>query len=59
MQIQAKIILDILAQDREKAELILTTWKDFVASSSSQEQPSNFRTFEECISYRIRNAGAE
>ena len=59
MQIQAKMILDFLAQDREKAEIILTTWEDFIASSSSQEQPSNFFTFEEFIPYRFRNVGAE
>ena len=57
MQVQAKIVLDLLALDREKAELILTTWKDFVASSSSREQPQNFREFEEYISYRLRNGG--
>lgn len=57
MQVQAKIVLDLLALDREKAELILTTWKDFIASSSSREQPQNFREFEEYISYRLRNGG--
>lgn len=57
MQVQAKIVLDLLALDREKAELILTTWKDFVASSSSREQPQEFREFEEYISYRLRNGG--
>ena len=59
MQVQAEMILDLLALDREKAELVLTTWKTFSATSSSQEQPSTFRTFEEFIPYRIRNAGAE
>lgn len=59
MQIQAKTILDLLALDREKAELILTTWKDFIVSSSSREQPQDFRAFEEYIFYRLRNGGAE
>ena len=56
-QIQSKILLEMLALDRERAFTIMKAWAKFVEIASGRQHHTQFATLDEYILYRIMDVG--
>ncbi len=56
-QIQSKMLLDMLALDRERALITRNAWAKFVEMASGRQHHTRFATPDEYIPYRIMDVG--
>lgn len=56
-QIQAKLLLEMMAIDRERAITATKAWAKFVELASGRQHYVRFRTLEEYFPYRILDVG--
>lgn len=57
-QIQSKMLLELLAIDKLCAEVVITAWKEMVATTASRDKSCIFDGIEEYVDYRIIDTGA-
>ncbi|KAL2851125.1 isoprenoid synthase domain-containing protein [Aspergillus pseudoustus] len=57
-QIQSKMLLELLAIDAPCAEVVITSWKEMIATTAKQDKTRGFDTLEEYVDYRIIDTGA-
>jgi hypothetical protein len=57
-QIQSKMLLELLATDKPCAEVVITAWKEMVATTASRDKSCIFDSIEEYVDYRIIDTGA-
>ena len=56
-RIQAQLLLDMLAVDRERALTTMKTWATFLETASGRQHATHFHTLEQYIPYRILDVG--
>ena len=56
-RIQAHMLQDMLAIDRERAVTTMKTWAKFLEKGSGRQHITHFHTLEEYIPYRILDFG--
>lgn len=56
-RIQSKLLLEILALDRERALTTMKVWAKFVEIASGRRHHTRFVTLNEYIPYRITDVG--
>ncbi|KIK55695.1 hypothetical protein GYMLUDRAFT_835008 [Collybiopsis luxurians FD-317 M1] len=56
-KIVSQILLEMLAIDRDCAITVMKSWAKFLELGSSRQQDKIFRTLEEYLPYRMRDAG--
>ncbi|KAJ5813261.1 geranylgeranyl pyrophosphate synthase [Penicillium pulvis] len=57
-QIQSKMLLELLEIDKPCAEVVITAWKEMVATTASRDKSCIFNGIEEYVDYRIIDTGA-
>ncbi|KAJ5889106.1 geranylgeranyl pyrophosphate synthase [Penicillium tannophilum] len=57
-QIQSKMLFELLAIDKLCAEVVITAWKEMVATTASRDKSCIFDGIEEYVDYRIIDTGA-
>lgn len=56
-QIQSKILLEMMAIDREGALVTMKAWAKFLEVGSSRQHNTRFTSLEEYLPYRIMDVG--
>ncbi|CAH0032928.1 unnamed protein product [Clonostachys rhizophaga] len=56
-QIQAKILMTMMALDRDRAKVATTAWAKFLEQGSGRENHNHFSTLEEYLPYRSKDSG--
>ena len=56
-QIQAQILAEMLAIDKERAMTTMRSWQKFVQTVSGRQRSEPFSDLEEYLPYRISDAG--
>jgi hypothetical protein len=56
-QMQAKLLLEMLAIDRERAMVTIKAWADFMRGAAGREHHRGFSTLDEYIPYRCADCG--
>lgn len=56
-QIQSKILLEMMAIDRDRALISMKAWANFLELAAGRRHHTHFATLEEFIPYRILDAG--
>lgn len=57
-QIQAKMILELMAIDAECAEVVIDAWRTMVATTTKRDKTRLFKNMDEYVNYRIIDTGA-
>lgn len=57
-QLQAKILNEMMAIDRERAMEAMKAWASFMESSSGRQHHTEFSTLDEYLVYRNEDVGA-
>ncbi|KAJ5202050.1 uncharacterized protein N7498_006713 [Penicillium cinerascens] len=57
-QIQSKMLLKLLSIDKPCAEVVITSWKEMVATTASRDKSCIFDNIEDYVNYRIFDTGA-
>ncbi|KAJ6104679.1 isoprenoid synthase domain-containing protein [Penicillium sp. IBT 18751x] len=57
-QIQSKMLLELLSIDKLCAEVVISSWKEMVATTASRDKSCIFDTIEDYVDYRIIDTGA-
>lgn len=56
-QIQAKLMLELMSIDRERAITLMKCWEKLVGEASGRQRTFHFNTLEDYIPYRLVDVG--
>ncbi|CAG8178600.1 unnamed protein product, partial [Penicillium nalgiovense] len=57
-QIQSKMLLELLSIDKVCADVVIQSWKEMVATTTSRDKSTIFDNIEDYVEYRIIDSGA-